>query len=151
MKKARSEQYFTKTITDTDYADDLALLVNTSAQVESQLHSQEQVAGSISIPNKTEFMCFKQKGAISTLSSKPLKSVDKFTYFGSNISSTESDINTHLAKAWNTAERLLIIWKSELSNKIKRDFFQTEAVSKLLYGCTTWTLTKCREKNLDGN
>ena len=30
-------------------------------------------------------------------------------------------------------------------------FFQTAVVSILLYGCTTWTLTKRLEKKLDGN
>ena len=34
---------------------------------------------------------------------------------------------------------LEIIWKSDLSDKIKRDFFQTVAVSVLLYSGTTWT------------
>ena len=34
---------------------------------------------------------------------------------------------------------------------MKRSFFQAVAVSILLYGCTTWTLTKRLEKNLDGN
>ena len=34
---------------------------------------------------------------------------------------------------------------------MKRRFFQTAVVSKLLYGCTTWTLTKRLEKKLDGN
>ena len=33
---------------------------------------------------------------------------------------------------------------------MKRSFFQATAVSILLYGCTTWTLTKWLEK-LDGN
>ena len=40
-KKARSRRYPADTITDTDYADDLALLVNTPSQTESQLHSLE--------------------------------------------------------------------------------------------------------------
>ena len=35
--------------------------------------------------------------------------------------------------------------------KIKRSFFQAVFVSILLYGCTTWTLTKRQEKKLDGN
>ena len=30
-------------------------------------------------------------------------------------------------------------------------FFQAAVVLILLYGCTTWTLTKCTEKKLDGN
>ena len=48
-------------------------------------------------------------------------------------------------------DRLSVIWKSNLTDKMKRSFFQAAAVSILLYGCTTWTLTKRMEKRLDGN
>ena len=34
---------------------------------------------------------------------------------------------------------------------MKRSFFKAAVVSILLYGCTTWTLTKRLEKKLDGN
>ena len=34
---------------------------------------------------------------------------------------------------------------------MKRTFFQAVVASILLYGCTTWTLTKQLEKKLDGN
>ena len=34
---------------------------------------------------------------------------------------------------------------------MKRSFFQAAVVSLLLYGCTTWTLTKRLEKKLNGN
>ena len=80
-----------------------------------------------------------------------LKLVDKFTYLGSSVSSTETDINTRLAKAWIAINRLSIIWKSELTDKIKHSLFQAVVVSILLYGCTTWMLTKHMEKKLDGN
>ena len=36
-------------------------------------------------------------------------------------------------------------------DKMKRSFFQAAVTSILLYGCTTWTLTKRLEKKLDGN
>ena len=45
--------------------------------------------------------------------------------------------------------RLSIIWKSDLSNKIKWDSFK--AVSILLYRCTSWTLWKRWEKKENGN
>ena len=45
----------------------------------------------------------------------------------------------------------MIIWKSDLTDKMKRSFFQAAVLSILLYGCTTWTLTKQLEKKLDGN
>ena len=34
---------------------------------------------------------------------------------------------------------------------MKRSYFQAAVVSILLYGCTTWTLTKRIKKKLDGN
>ena len=95
-------------------------------------------------------MCFNQRGDISTLNRSSLKLVDKFTYLVSSISSTENDINPWLAKAWTAINRLSVIWKSYLSDKMKCSFFQAAAVSILLYGCTTWTLTM-RMKNIDGN
>ena len=48
-------------------------------------------------------------------------------------------------------DKLSIIWKSCLSNKMKCSFFQAAVVSRLLYGCTTRALTKRLEKMLDGN
>ena len=59
--------------------------------------------------------------------------------------------NSCLSKVWTAIDSLSILWKSDLSNKIKRDFFQAVAKSKLLYGCTTWMLTKRKEKKLNGN
>ena len=96
-------------------------------------------------------MCYNQTDDISTLDGTSLKLVDKFTYLGSSVSSTEKDIDTRLTKAWTAVDRLSIIWKSDLTDKIKRSFFQVAVVSILLYGCTIWTLTKRPKKKLDVN
>ena len=88
---------------------------------------------------------------ISALNGSSLKLVDKFTYLGSIISSTETDINTRLAKASIAIDRLSVIKKLDLTDKMKGSFFQAAVVSILLYGCTIWTLTKHMEKKLDGN
>ena len=141
-------------MTDADYTDDLALLANASTKAESLLHSLEQAVGGIGVyinANKTEYMRFKQKRAISILRVKPLRLVDKFTHLGSSISSTERSVNICLSKAWSAIDRLSIIWKSHLPVQIKRNFFQAVAESILLYGCTTWMLTKRIEKKLDRN
>ena len=45
------------------YADDIALLANTSGQAEALLHSLERAAASIGLhinADKTEYMCFNQ-------------------------------------------------------------------------------------------
>ena len=154
LTKKRSRRYPAKTITDADYADDIAILANTPDQAETLLHSLERAAASIGLyvsAYKTEYMCYNQTGDISTLEGTPLKLLDKFTYLGSSVISTEKDIKTRLTKAWTAINRLSIIWKSDLTDKMKRSFFQAAVTSILLYGCTTWTLTKRLEKKLDGN
>ena len=72
-------------------------------------------------------------------------------FLGSSVSSTEKDIDTPLTNAWTAIDRLSIIWKSDLTDKRKGSFFQAAVVSILLYGCTTWTLTKRLGKKLHDN
>ena len=90
-------------VTDADYADDIAILANTPKQAETLLHSLERAAAGIGLyvnAHKTEYMCYNQTGDISTLDGTPLKLVDKFTYLGSIVASTEKDIDLRLMKAW---------------------------------------------------
>ena len=127
---------------------------NSPKQAETLLHSLGRVAKHIGLhvnALKIEYMCFNQTGDISTLDGASLKPVDKFTYLGSCVSSTEKDIYTRLTKAWTAINKLSVIWKSDLTDKMKRSFFQAAVVSMLLCGCITWTLTKRLEKKLDGN
>ena len=77
-------------------------------------------------------MCFNQRGEICTLNDRSLKFVDKFTYLGSSVSSTDSDINTRLAKERTARDSLLVIWKSDLADKIKYSFFKEAVVSILI-------------------
>ena len=59
--KERSRRYPAQTIANVGYADDMALLANTPARAESQLHSLERAAGGIGLhvnADKTEYMCF---------------------------------------------------------------------------------------------
>ena len=150
-KKKKSRRYPSKTITEADYAD-IAILANTPNQAKILLYSLEQDARGIGLnAHKSEYKYFNQIGHISTLDGTSLKLVDKFTYFGSSVSATEKDIDTQLTKAWTAIDKLSIIWKSDLTDKMKGSFFQAAFVSILLYGCTTWTLTKRLEKKLDGN
>ena len=146
LTKERSRRYLAHTITDEDCADDIALLANTPAQAETLLHSLERAAPCQCRQNRIHMIY--QRGDICTLNSSSLKLVVKLIYEGSSVSSTETDINSQLAKAWTAIDRLLVIWKSNLTDKIKRSFFQAAVLSILLYGCTTWTLTKRMEKSL---
>ena len=81
---------------DADNRDDIALFANTPTQANSLLHSLEQAVGDIDLhvnADEMKYMCFNQKGNNSKLNDSSQKSVDKFTYFGSSVTSTENDIN----------------------------------------------------------
>ena len=119
LTKKRSRRYPATTITDVDNADDIAILANTLNQAETLLHSWEGAAAGIGPydnAHKMECMCYNQTGDISALDGTPLKLVDKFTYLGSSVASTEKDIDTRLTKAWTAINRLSIIWKSDLTD-----------------------------------
>ena len=94
-------------------------------QAEILLHGLERAAAGISLhanAPKTECMCFNQSADISTINGSSLKLMDKFTYLGSSVSSSETGVNTRLAKAWTAIDRLSVIWKSDLTDKIEHIF-----------------------------
>ena len=77
---ARNRRYPAETITGTDYTDDLALLANTQARVESLVHNREKIAGGNDVHVnliRTESMSLKGDWSIATLNSRPLKLLDK--------------------------------------------------------------------------
>ena len=60
LTKKRSRRYPAKTITDADFADDIAILANTPNQAETLLHSLERAAAGIGLhvnAHKTEYTC----------------------------------------------------------------------------------------------
>ena len=89
------------------------------------------------------------KELTSPLYGKLLKLADNFLYSG-RIISTDCDVNMCIGKARTVLDRLSIIWKSDLPDKIKLAFFQAVAVSVLLYESTIWNNNMHGEK-LDGN
>ena len=120
------------------------------AQAETLLHSLERAAAGIDLhvnAHKTEYMCFNQRSDISPLNGSSLKLVDKFTYLGSSVSSTETDINTRLVKVWTAIDKLSITWKSDLTDKMKRSFLKQRSCRY----CCMDALTKRMDKKLDGN
>ena len=107
LANERSRRYRAQTITDADSADDISLLANTLTQAGTLQHSLGRAAGSIElhvIIEETEYMCFNQRGDISTVKDGPFKLVNKLTDLGSSFSSTENDINMRLVKAWTAID-----------------------------------------------
>ena len=145
LTQSRSRRYPAVKVTDADYADDIALFADNIEDAQDMLHSLESAAAVVGLhvnAEKTEFMCFNQDGTIMAQDNSQIKKVDNFVYLGSNISSTEKDVQFRIAKAWQALNGLSIVWKSSLSDSLKRAFFRATVQSVLLYGSSTWTLTR---------
>ena len=71
-------------------------------------------------------------------------------YLGSYIGTTEQDVNIRIAKAWAAVNSMNNIWKSNLPNQLKKNFFRAIVETVLVYGSITWTLTSSLEKKIDG-
>ena len=146
-------------ITDIDYADDLAVVTDNIKDANTLLNKLEEVSKEIGLninTAKTEYMTLNidntdNTNKIKSLNGNEINKVNDFKYLGSYISSTEKDLDIRLAKSWSALNAMNKIWKSNLKDKLKRNLFRATVESVLVYGSTTWTMTKAMEKRLDGN
>ena len=144
------------TITDLDFADDLALLSDSIEKAQALLHDLEAAAADIGLhvnDIKTEFMLVNiddPEPTITTLDGKPLKQVQDFKYLGSYIADSKKDFNIRKGMAWTACNKLQKIWNSKISSALKRKFFKACVEPVLLYGSETWTIKKVFQDRLDG-
>ncbi|KAL5270988.1 hypothetical protein ACHWQZ_G001587 [Mnemiopsis leidyi] len=144
------------TVTDLDFADDLALLSNTIQEAQSLLNNLEVAAEKVGLSmnsSKTEFMTINidsDKASIKSKGGHSLEHVDDFKYLGSYIADSKQDFNTRKGMAWTACMKLQKVWTSGISEHLKVKFFKACVEPVLLYGSETWTLNKQFEKRLNG-
>ena len=88
------------------------------------------------------------------LDGESLKTVDKFVYLGSTITSTlslDEELTSRIGKTTAALKKLVKrAWENgRLRIKTKVLIYQTYILSTLLYGCETWTLHAARERRLN--
>ena len=148
-------------MTDLDFADDIALLSDEIKQARQLLRNVETECGKVGLglnAKKTKVMYFNvEKEDIETIDGKKIKQAiieqsgeQDFKYLGSWINSKERDISVRKALAWQSLNKMKNVWKSNLADSIKLQLFRATAETILLYGSTTWSLSKADEKSLDG-
>ena len=154
LEISKSSHHPAITITDTDFADDLALISNTLEQAQLFLQRLESVAAQIGLhtnEKKTEFISFNQpQGDLITINGSKLKQVQDFLYLGSWVNTSREDREARIAMAWKALCKMDNIWKSKMDKQLKIQFFRSTVETVLLYGCSSWTLTKALTKKLDG-
>ena len=155
LQRRRSRRHPPVVITDTDFADDIALITEEIEQAQEMLTRVENETLKIGLhlnEKKTEIMAFGHDLLIKikTKNGKELKYVINFKYLGGRMISSEKDFEIRKALAWAACNKLRTIWKSNLKKEMKRRLFVATVESVLLYGADTWTITKTMEKRLDG-
>ena len=149
----RNQQLGCNTISDLDYADDLALLADIEKDAQALLTSLEKAAAPFGLyvnHIKTEVMPINTTATIKTVEGKILKIVEDFKYLGAWVDTTARDIEIRKALAWAAIVKLDKVWQSNMSRSLKIEFFRATVEKVLLYGAEAWTLTETLEKRLDG-
>jgi hypothetical protein len=150
--KARGIRWkLTETLEDLDYADDICLLSDSQAHMQSKLSNlcYESKKAELEINfSKTEELRVNTKSQHSImLANKAIRRVHDFTYryLGSNVSEdggTCKDVETRIQKARGAFTRLRKICLAHYVNKdTKLKLFNVYVQSVLLYGCQTWLVT----------
>ena len=155
LQKKQSRIIPAITVTDLDFADDLAVITKETNQAQLVLTKLENEAGKVGLhcnAKKTELQAFNQEQPVNVKSRDGIiiKEVENFKYLGAWMESSDKDISVRKALAWNACHKLRKIWTSKISKKIKTRLFIATVESVLLYGAETWTLTKATSKQLDG-
>ena len=136
-----------KSITDMDYADDIALVGDNSTDLQSLMNRLSEAAGQVGlkISAKKTQVCYRNcpEPAI-TLDGSVLECVDDFPYLGSRIDMSgysKKDISTRIAKA-SCAFNLLShrLWNNpDVSLPTKTKVYNAAIRPVLTYACDTWT------------
>lgn len=154
LTKRASRRIPAKTLTDLDFADDIALMsdsVQKACKLLIEVERQCQRIGLGMNTKKTKVMAENAGNPeVRSLDGTLLEVVEDFNYLGAWIASTQKDIKIRRARAWSALHSMNNVWKSKMNDNLKRRLFVTTVESVLMYGCEAWTLTVKDEKALDG-
>ena len=110
LDRRRSRRHHPVILTDTDFADDIAITTEEISQAQEMLKCIEIEAAKVGLhlnAKKTEVMHFNQEGdaTIKTRNGNALKSVDNFKYLGCWMKSTDKDFEIRKALAWSACHK----------------------------------------------
>ena len=98
-------------ITDTDFADDFALISDYLEEAQVLLLRLEVAAKTVVLHvnyKKTEYMLYNQpEGDLVTVGGNKLKQVDNFECLSSWIQSSEKDMNIRIGQAWSALNKMM--------------------------------------------
>ena len=135
---------------DLDYADDLALLSHSRAQMQDKTTRLADISSGVGLrinKDKSKVVRINTNDVRPVIvGGHPLEEVDSFIYLGSIVDKqggTDMDIGARIGKARATFIMLKNIWNSKvIGAQTKLRIFNSNVKSVLLYGSETWRRTK---------
>ena len=154
LKRRRSRRAPPELLPDLAFADDIALMEDTINKAEAFLHKVEiatQTIGLFLNASKTKVMHLNPtaNNIIRSLNGDEIEKVDDFLYLG-GYTNTTRDIKSRITKAWGALNSLTRIWCSRIKTSTKIRIFKSTVEPIFLYGCESWSMTKCLTKKVDG-
>jgi Reverse transcriptase (RNA-dependent DNA polymerase) len=158
-RKAGLRQLHSDTITDFDYADDIALCCESVVNAQTQLRNIEAAALKVGLKlnvgkNKTEFICLNTPSSTITLNSgASVSSCETYVYLGHRVGvvhQSDAAIATRSKVAWYALAKFKSIFKSKyVAISVKRMFATALINSSLLYGSGIWKSTVKQSQLVD--
>jgi len=136
------------------YADDIMLCSNTVPELQSMLNDLclecRKIGLEINV-NKTKWMS-NTGDQLLLLHGEQIEKVDNFIYLGQKLTYPRDhnrEIGRRIGSGWASFNRVReLLTSKKVPMKIKRKYFNMCIAPALLYGCTTWALTKKTETRL---
>ena len=162
MKKSMTDASFgirwkQNLLTDLDFADDLALLGTSPAELQNMTDSLQRNAEKVGL--RISYEKTKTMGVGATLQppvsidQKDVETVANFQYLGSYLSNngdTEYDVKTRIGKASAVFKRLYPIWRSRsITLRVKLKLYMSIVVPTAIYASETWKTNAKINNRLD--
>ena len=141
LTPARSRRVKAKKISDTEFADDIALVTNTVKEAEELMRKVEAVSASVGLrmnEQKTKYLVenIHEPEGITSMGGQKVELVNDFLYLGAKIRNSEEDIATRKKKAWTACHSCV-------------EVRSTEGPQNPSLHCHSWVSTPVRVWNLD--
>jgi len=127
-------------------------LINSQLLLSKVEHFADEIGLKINV-TKTKYICIGEEHDDNIklyVESGFIERVDDFKYLGSWIKNSAKEISCRIGTAFTAAKQFKLIWRSQLSRKLKRLFFMSTIQSILFYACESWSLTKTLKNRING-
>ena len=118
IEQRRIRRYPAVKISDLDFADDIALSLDSIEEAQTSLINVENVTAKVGFhlnSDKTECMVFNQEHhEPMTRTNEKIRIVQDFKYLGAWLDDSEKDFKTRKVQAWVACNKLSKVWKNLL-------------------------------------